>query len=103
MPRPPVLLVDAAPRRKSAFGGVVALELCFARNGAYAREPGQLAPGILDEMPIDPFCGEPFRCELVDTLTYKLYSVGENRTDDGGRDWSDVGAGDGDIVFSTVK
>jgi len=82
---------------------VVALELCFATNGAYPQQLAELVPDILDEVPTDPFCGEPFRYNLVDALTYELYSVGENLTDDGGRDWSDVGPADGDIVFPNAK
>lgn len=82
---------------------VVALELCFARDGAYPQQLAELVPGILDEVPTDPFSGDPFRYNLVGALTYELYSVGQNLADDGGRDWSEVGAGDGDIVFAEAK
>jgi tetratricopeptide (TPR) repeat protein len=82
---------------------VVALEVYFAKNGAYPEQLAELAPDILDEVPLDPFCGEPFRYNLVDALTYTLYSVGENRTDDGGQEETKRGARDRDMVFSNMK
>jgi hypothetical protein len=82
---------------------VVALELYFAHNGAYPQELTELVPDVIDATPIDPFCGEPFRYNLVDALDYQLYSVGENLTDDGGLEESQAGPGEGDIPFSTVK
>lgn len=82
---------------------VVALELHFARNGAYPQELTALVPDVIEAVPIDPFCGEPFRYNLVDPLTYEFYSVGENLIDDAGLEESRVGFGNGDILFSTVK
>ena len=82
---------------------VVALELYFALNGAYPQDLTELVPDVIRAVPIDPFCGEPFRYNLVDALDYQLYSVGENLTDDAGLEESKVSAGDGDILFSTVK
>ncbi len=99
-------LRTSATRHQANLRGtllVVALELYFARNGAYPQQLAELLPDILDEMPIDPFCGEPFRYHLVDALTYDLYSVGENRSDDGGQEETEKGARDRDIVFSTVR
>jgi len=62
---------------------VVALELHHARNGAYPDALDDLAPGILPEVPPDPYTGEPFRYAR-DGAAYKLYSVGQDRQDDGG-------------------
>ncbi|MBM3500616.1 MAG: hypothetical protein FJX74_18320 [Armatimonadetes bacterium] len=79
----------------------VALELHFARQGAYPKALAELTPDVLTELPVDPFSGEPFRYRREGELTYTLYSVGPNGVDDGGT------AGPGgealDLVFSAVE
>ena len=42
-----------------------------------------LTPGLLLELPIDPFTGEPL-CYVVREHEHLIYSVGSNRTDEGG-------------------
>jgi hypothetical protein len=44
---------------------------------------GDLVPAILSAAPVDPFSGEPVRYVRADGA-YRVYSVGGNRTDDGG-------------------
>lgn len=44
---------------------------------------GELVPSILSAAPVDPFTGEAVRYIRTDN-GYAVYSVGENRTDDGG-------------------
>ena len=43
-----------------------------------------LVPVYLAELPKDPFTDEDFIYRREDNLVYKLYSVGPNKTDDGG-------------------
>ena len=82
---------------------VAALELYRARHGAYPESLSDLVPETLAQVPLDPFCGEPFRYSRRDADTYTLYSVGENLKDDGGRDrWGPgVDKAESDLVFST--
>jgi len=41
-------------------------------------------PGYLDRVPLDPFTGKPLMYKVEET-GIAVYSVGENRVDDGGR------------------
>lgn len=62
-----------------------ALAAFHAERGAYPPLLDELAPVYLDEVPFDPFTAAPLRYELGAPDGYRLYSVGENLTDDGGR------------------
>jgi hypothetical protein len=62
----------------------LACRLYKSRTGRYPDNLGALVPGILKEVPIDPFTGK--------TLVYRregegfiVYSLGTNEKDDGGR------------------
>jgi hypothetical protein len=61
----------------------LAVERFRIANGHLAETLGQLVPTWLDEVPLDPFDGEPLRFRS-DTSSFTVYSVGRNRTDDGG-------------------
>jgi hypothetical protein len=63
---------------------VAALELHRTRSGEYPASLADLVPGVLPSVPVDPWTGQPFRYERISATQYKLYSVGPDRTDDGG-------------------
>jgi hypothetical protein len=62
----------------------LACRLYKSRNGRYPESLEELVPGILAEIPIDPFTGKPlvFRREGEGFI---VYSLGSNQKDDGGR------------------
>ena len=69
-------------------------------HGAYPDDLGQLVPEFLDPMPLDPFTGQ----ELIyrrENGGFVLYSLGENRTDNGGTPQTDENreSGEFDIVW----
>lgn len=53
-------------------------------NGSFPENMELLSPGILTEIPLDPFTGKPFIYRLQDT-GFIVYSLGSNLKDDGGR------------------
>jgi hypothetical protein len=69
---------------------VLAIEIYRARHGEYPESLDQIVPEILPAMPLDPF-GTPFgyrRLSAVhdkDPRPYLVYSLGDDRTDDRGR------------------
>ena len=79
---------------------VFLLRLMFALE-AYHRDNAQKYPEALDdllgryidEIPLDPFSGEPFRY-ILEERGFLLYSVGPNGIDEDGRDRSDAPRGD---------
>ncbi|MFN7162438.1 MAG: hypothetical protein ACK4NB_05205 [Fimbriimonadales bacterium] len=62
-------------------GCTAAVRLYKMRTGKY---PQSLEALGLGEMVIDPFTGAPFKYRVDPKRGFLLYSVGENRTDDGG-------------------
>lgn len=62
----------------------LACRLYKSRNGSYPETLDALVPGILKEIPIDPFTGDPliYRREGEGFI---VYSLGSNQKDDGGR------------------
>lgn len=81
---------------------VAALELHRARHAEYPESLGALAPGILTEVPLDPFTGEAFQYERLEG-SHTLYSLGADGEDDGGVPDSESRSRDGDIVFSPAQ
>ncbi len=61
-----------------------AIELFRAREGRLPGTLSELAPDILPDFPIDPCDGKPMRYRPADG-SYTLYSVGPDKTDDGGK------------------
>ncbi len=60
-----------------------ALAVYRAEHGNYPEKLADLAPTILDQLPVDLFNAKPFIYKrIVDG--YLLYSAGENGADDGG-------------------
>jgi len=62
----------------------LACKLFKNRTGAYPEALDALVPGILNEVPIDPFTGKPFVYRR-EGEGFIVYSLGSNEKDDGGR------------------
>jgi hypothetical protein len=62
----------------------LACRLYKSRTGAYPESLEALVPGILAEVPIDPFTGKPFVYRR-EGEGFIVYSLGSNEKDDGGR------------------
>lgn len=85
---------------------MVALELYRydqPHEGWYPARLRDLVPHYLTELPPDPFSGQDFLYQRTGRFTYKLYGVGPNRTDDGGKQEREVWGGDPDWVIHEVK
>jgi hypothetical protein len=80
--------VGVAERRRLAgvrsMIAAVAAERYRREHGAWPESLDKLAPGLLTEVPLDPFDGRPLRYRrTADGVV--VYSVGENGKDDGGK------------------
>lgn len=64
---------------------ILAIEKYRRARGRIPDRLAELVPTYVDPIPVDSFDGEPLRYVPGDTV-YTLYSVGENRKDDGGQD-----------------
>jgi hypothetical protein len=62
--------------------------------------PVELVPDFLDRLPLDPFDGQPMHYVVRET-GYTVYSVAQNRRDDGGEQNSTYGRGD--LVFEVGR
>jgi hypothetical protein len=62
----------------------LACKLFKTRTGAYPASLEALVPGILKEVPVDPFTGKPFVYRREGD-GFIVYSLGSNEKDDGGR------------------
>jgi hypothetical protein len=62
----------------------LACRLYKSRTGRYPERLETLVPGILSEVPIDPFTGKPFVYRR-EGEGFIVYSLGSNEKDDGGR------------------
>lgn len=63
-----------------------ALERYYLRHDAYPDSLQSLTPEFIDQIPLDVVSVEPYRLEKLTGQRFKLYSVGWNETDDGGKD-----------------
>jgi len=61
----------------------LALQIYYCDHGEYPDTLDVLVPTYLDELPMDPFTGEPFHYENM-AGDFRLYSYGRNGVDDGG-------------------
>lgn len=61
-----------------------ALAVHRAERGEYPEQLTALVPGILPELPLDLYVGEPFKYERKPDGGYLLYSVFKNKQDEGG-------------------
>ena len=73
-------------RRRVAITALAVERYRRAHGGTAPQTLADLVPTYLPSQPIDPFSGAPIRY-VQGTDRYKIYSIGSNRTDDGG-DWS---------------
>jgi hypothetical protein len=73
-------------RRRVAITALAVERYRRAHGGSAPQTLADLVPTYLPSQPIDPFSGAPIRY-VRGTDRYKIYSIGSNRTDDGG-DWS---------------
>jgi hypothetical protein len=69
-------------RLRAAAAGVAAARFRQS-EGRWPRSLDELAPKWIDDMPLDPFTGEPLRW-TVDDDGVRIYSVGLDMVDDGG-------------------
>ncbi len=80
---------------------VIALELYKRRHGSYPQALTALVPDLLPTAPLDRYDGRPLRYALRDGRPL-LYSVGNDRTDDGGHPpsarWGNNSASDYDSL-----
>ncbi|MBN1361197.1 MAG: hypothetical protein JW993_11415 [Sedimentisphaerales bacterium] len=63
----------------------VAVERCRLATGHLPETLDDLTPAFLDAVPTDPFDGQPLRFQKL-APGFVVYSVGPDRTDDGGRE-----------------
>jgi hypothetical protein len=77
----------------------IALEIYRIEKGSYPDNLAALVPGILEKVPEDLFNGKPLLYKLRGG-DYLLYSVGPNRTDEGGAQTRDTSHyQDGDLIW----
>lgn len=62
-------------------------------TGQLPEDLGSLVPDYLDQVPMDLFDGQPVRYRRAEP-GYRVYSVGEDKQDNEGKDRSDVDRGD---------
>ncbi len=73
-------------------------------QGRYPATLQDLVPEYLPEVPKDPFTGQDLLYRRTGRFTYKLYSAGPNKLDDGGAHKGDVWhPDDADVVVYEVK
>ena len=76
----------------------ITIEGCRTNTAAYPNALSDIADMLPDKLPRDPFTGQPYIYRLMED-SFVLYSLGQNRQDDGGRhDWRE-----GDIVWRGVE
>jgi hypothetical protein len=81
----------------------IAVERFWLAGGRLPETLQDLVPEFLVTLPSDPYDGKPLRYRRTDT-GYMVYSVGPDRTDDGGRVWvSQEATPTSDIVFSVSR
>ncbi len=85
------------------------LERYWLVNQKYPATLGELQPQFIDSVPHDVCTGEPLHYRVEADGNYALYSVGFNRTDDGGKvatrkdKWSPIDTQAGDWVWPRSK
>jgi hypothetical protein len=75
---------EHATQERDALLAALALTLYERRHGAWPETLAELSPDLLPIVPVDRLTGQPLHYRLVDNIP-RLYSVGHNHFDDGGR------------------
>lgn len=84
-------------RRQTAIAGLAALEY-KAATGQFPAELSDLVPKYLPALPVDLYTGEALHWKSTEA-GFRIYSVGRNRQDDGGRTFQPMSPAD-DIRFA---
>ena len=87
------IAADTADARLDLLQLAFAAEVYRREHGQYPGQLSELSPRHLQEVPRDPFSGEPFHYE-PGAEGFVLYSAGRNGQDDGGRGYADRGERD---------
>ncbi len=85
------LLLQSKAMRRAAYGAV-AVERYRLRHGELPEALDDCVPAFLDAVPLDPHTGDPIRYQ-VEPDRFTVYTVGEDKTDDGGVDEGNPPAG----------
>lgn len=97
---------EYATLHRDATLAVIALALHHRLHKTWPENLEQLTPQLLPAVPLDRFDGKPLKYKLVDGKPL-LYSVGQNRTDEGGNPPSGPVKGDeapdGDLRFWPIN
>jgi hypothetical protein len=80
----------------------LALAHFHAENRSYPTKLSQLVPKYCKSIPQDPFAERPFRYRKTDD-GYRLYSVGWNRRDDGGKGFNNEDESDDLLIEVPLK
>jgi hypothetical protein len=84
-------------------GTGLAIERYRLVNGKLPEQLTDLVPAFLAEVPIDPFDGLPIRYRRTEP-GYLLYSISDDREDNGGKDKEQVGKGERyDLCFIVTR
>jgi len=78
-------------RRRAALGAL-AVERYRLAHGVLPEALDDCVPAFLDAVPLDPHTGDPIRYQ-VESDRFTVYTVGEDKTDDGGVDEDNPPAG----------
>lgn len=78
-----ILEIRRVARQRAVQAGL-AIERYRLAEGGMPLALSDLVPTYLDAVPLDPFSGEALKYRLREKAGYVVYSVGEDRTDDGG-------------------
>ncbi len=78
-------LASRAEAQQQVALTALAVERYRLSHDALPEQLGQLQPDYLEAVPIDPFDGKPLRYQPRNS-GYIVYSIGEDRTDEGGKE-----------------
>ena len=72
-------------RRRAGLTAIAVERFRLLYEGRLPEKLEELVPQFLSELPKDPFDGEPLRFRRL-SAGFVIYSVGKDRTDDGGQE-----------------
>ncbi len=102
MTAPYQALIEVESQRR-ALTVMLALDQYRQRHGGYPRELSALVPGLIDEIPTDPYGSGPFGYRVNADGTYELWSCGPDGVDSyASATAEDAESGD-DIVYTRPR